>query len=82
MVLASQGMLVFEYTRPWGEKLTLYPHVINWKNGIPVPEKAKGDPIDISTTWQETLNTECKAFLSALETGTTHHIWRRGSPSA
>ena len=69
VVVGSRGMLVFDDTKPVEEKLVLYPHTINWKNGIPVPEKAESDAIDISKTWEEPLKAECRAFLSAMETG-------------
>ena len=69
VVVGSRGMLVFDDTKPVEEKLILYPHTINWKNGIPVPEKAESNAIDISQTWEEPLKAECKAFLSAMETG-------------
>ncbi len=69
VVVGSRGMLVFDDTRPVEEKLVLYPHTINWKNGIPVPEKADCNAIDISQTWEEPLKAECRAFLSAMDTG-------------
>jgi len=69
VVVGSRGMLVFDDTKPVEEKLVLYPHTINWKNGIPVPEKAESNAIDISQTWEEPLKAECRAFLSAMETG-------------
>ena len=69
VVVGSRGMLVFDDTKPVKEKLILYPHVINWKNGIPLPEKAESDVVDISQIWEEPLKAECNAFLSAMETG-------------
>ncbi|NQT55753.1 MAG: hypothetical protein HQ551_05960 [Desulfobacteraceae bacterium] len=69
VVVGSSGMLVFDDTKPVKEKLVLYPHTINWKNGMPVPKKAEGNAIDISKTWEEPLKAECRAFLSAMETG-------------
>ena len=69
VVIGSRGMLVFDDTKPVDEKLVIYPHTINWKNGMPVPEKAEGNAIDISQTWEEPLKAECRAFLSAMETG-------------
>ena len=69
VVIGSRGMLVFDDTKPVEEKLVLYPHTINWKNGIPVPEKAESNAIDISQTWEEPLKAECRAFLSAMDTG-------------
>jgi len=62
-------MLVFEDSLPLGQKLTLYPHHINWKNGMPLPQKAKEQKIDLSPHWMEPLKKECLAFLEAIETG-------------
>ena len=69
VVVGSRGMLVFDDTQPVEEKLVLYPHTINWKDGMPVPEKAEGNAVDISEIWEEPLKAECKAFISAMETG-------------
>jgi len=55
VVIGSQGMLVFDDTQPVDEKLLLYPHTINWKNGIPTPEKAEARPIGLSDHWEEPL---------------------------
>ena len=69
VIVGSRGMFVFDDTQPIEEKLILYPHIINWKNGMPVPEKAEGNAIDISQIWEEPLKAECRAFLSSIETG-------------
>jgi UDP-2-acetamido-3-amino-2,3-dideoxy-glucuronate N-acetyltransferase len=63
-------MLVFDDTEPIETKLVLYPHTINWQNGLPVPNKAESVPIDLKDIWVEPLEAECKAFLSAIETNT------------
>ena len=34
-----------------------------------MPEKAEGNAVDISEIWEEPLKAECKAFISAMETG-------------
>jgi UDP-2-acetamido-3-amino-2,3-dideoxy-glucuronate N-acetyltransferase len=69
VVIGSQGMLVFNDTEVMEKKLMLFPHTINWKNGVPVPEKAEGIAIDISDAWEEPMKAECKAFLSSIQTG-------------
>ncbi|OQB54367.1 MAG: UDP-2-acetamido-3-amino-2,3-dideoxy-D-glucuronate N-acetyltransferase [Deltaproteobacteria bacterium ADurb.Bin151] len=70
VVVGSSGMLVFDDTEPVETKLVLYPHTINWQNGLPVPNKAQSVPIDIKDIWEEPLKAECKAFLAAVETNT------------
>jgi UDP-2-acetamido-3-amino-2,3-dideoxy-glucuronate N-acetyltransferase len=70
VIVGSKGMFVFDDTEPIDTKLVLYPHTINWRNGLPVPHKAKSKPIDISPIWKEPLRSECEAFLEATRTGT------------
>jgi UDP-2-acetamido-3-amino-2,3-dideoxy-glucuronate N-acetyltransferase len=69
VIVGSNGMLVFDDTEPIDTKLVLYPHTINWQNGLPVPHKAESKPIDISPIWKEPLKAECEAFLDATRTG-------------
>jgi len=69
VIVGSQGMLVFDDTQVVEQKLVLYPHVINWQNGVPVPEKADGKAIAIADIWEEPLKAECRAFISAIQTG-------------
>ena len=71
VIVGSNGMLVFDDTEPIDTKLVLYPHKINWKNGLPVPNKAESKPIDISPIWKEPLKAECEAFLTAIQTGSS-----------
>ena len=70
VIVGSNGMLVFDDTEPIESKLVLYPHTINWQNGLPVPNKAESKPVDLKDIWEEPLKAECKAFLSAIETNT------------
>jgi UDP-2-acetamido-3-amino-2,3-dideoxy-glucuronate N-acetyltransferase len=61
-VVGSNGMAVFDDTRPWKEKLMVYRQYLTWTNGtIPTPNKAKGESIDIPET--EPLKSECEHFL-------------------
>jgi len=69
VIVGSNGMLVFDDTEPVEKKLVHYPHAINWQDGQPVPQKAGQIPIDLKDIWDEPLKAECKAFLSAIETG-------------
>ncbi len=69
VVTGSEGMLVFEDTRPTDEKLIIYHHKIEWKNSVPVPQKAEPEFVKISDIWEEPLKAECSAFLNAVETG-------------
>ena len=70
VVVGGTGMFVFDDTQPVETKLVLYPHTINWQNGLPVPAKAESIAIDISAIWKEPLRAECEAFLEAIRTQT------------
>ncbi len=70
VIVGSNGMLVFDDTEPVETKLVLYPHTIDWKNGLPVPHKAERVSVDLKDIWEEPLKAECKAFLTAIETDT------------
>ncbi|MEI7635904.1 MAG: Gfo/Idh/MocA family oxidoreductase [Syntrophus sp. (in: bacteria)] len=69
VVVGSQGMLVFDDTRRVDEKLVLYPHIINWKDGLPIAEKAAAIAVSLSDQWEEPLKAECRAFIEAITTG-------------
>jgi len=71
VIVGSNGMLVFDDTEPVEKKLVLYPHTINWQNGLPIPNKGEEIPIDIQDIWEEPLKAECKAFLKSVETNFT-----------
>lgn len=61
-VVGSNGMVVFDDTRPWDEKLTFFRQYLTWTNGtIPTPSKAKGEPISVPEA--EPLKEECLHFL-------------------
>lgn len=61
-------MAVFDDTKPWTDKLLLYPHMINWKNSIPVPEKAEPEKVDINE--EEPLKLECRHFIDCISNNT------------
>jgi UDP-2-acetamido-3-amino-2,3-dideoxy-glucuronate N-acetyltransferase len=60
-------MAVFNDTKPWEDKLWLYPHEIKWERNIPVP--AKADPEKVDVQQQEPLRLECEHFLHCIATG-------------
>ncbi len=67
VLIGDKKMVVFEDTAPIDEKLTLYPHSISWRNGVPTPEKKDGIPLLLSDKWEEPLAVECRTFLEAIE---------------
>jgi len=68
VVVGDKKMAVFDDTRPWDDKLLLYPHQINWKNHLPVPTRA--DPEKVAVEQQEPLQEECRHFLDCISNGT------------
>lgn len=67
VVVGNRGMAVFDDGKPWAEKLNLYPHQINWVNGIPNPAKADAVPVPLAEA--EPLRIECQHFLDCMRTG-------------
>jgi UDP-2-acetamido-3-amino-2,3-dideoxy-glucuronate N-acetyltransferase len=39
VIVGEKKMAVFDDTRPWEDKLWLYPHSIEWQNNVPVPNR-------------------------------------------
>ena len=67
VVVGDRKMAVFDDTKPWEDKLLLYPHVITWENNLPVPTKV--EPERIETSREEPLLLECRQFLHSIQTG-------------
>ncbi|HYA39662.1 MAG TPA: Gfo/Idh/MocA family oxidoreductase [Syntrophobacteraceae bacterium] len=61
VVVGDRQMAVFDDTRPWSEKLLLYPHKIKWQNNVPVPSKAEPQCVEVPQA--EPLRVECEHFL-------------------
>ena len=67
IVVGSNGMAVFDDTRDWTEKLCVFPHKIEWRDGVPSPKKAESVAIDIEAA--EPLALECLHFLECMASG-------------
>jgi len=65
VVVGDRGMAVFDDGQPWEEKLQLYPHQIQWINGMPSPTKAVSMRIKIEEN--EPLRLECQHFLDCIQ---------------
>ena len=65
VVVGEKNMAVFRDTVPWSEKLLLYPHNIQWHDGIPVPDKK--DEIKIAVEESEPLKAECLHFIECIK---------------
>ncbi len=65
VVVGDKNMAVFDDTKPWNEKLVLYPHTISWKDGAPVPDKKDAQPVELEES--EPLKEECLHFLESID---------------
>ena len=61
VVVAKKAMAVFDDTKPWGEKLTLYRHVVRSSGSLPSLEKAEAEYVEVSQS--EPLRNECQHFV-------------------
>jgi len=64
VVVGDRGMAVFQDTEPWERKLLLYPHNIEWHDGVPVPDKR--DAVAIELAPGEPLKVECEHFIDCV----------------
>lgn len=61
-VVGSRGMVVFDDTMPWKDKLVMHRDYLTWSDGrVPTPNKGEG--ISLSVAEQEPLREECRHFL-------------------
>jgi len=67
IVVGDKKMAAFDDTKPWADKLLVYPHEIRWDQNIPVPTKADPERFDIPQT--EPLREECQHFLDCMQNG-------------
>lgn len=67
VVVGDKKMAVFNDTKPWDDKLFIYPHRIRWENNLPVPDKGEPERLDIPR--DEPLRCECQHFLECMATG-------------
>jgi UDP-2-acetamido-3-amino-2,3-dideoxy-glucuronate N-acetyltransferase len=69
VVVGSDAMAVFDDGQPWERKLVLFPHRINWSDGMPTPHK--GEAVAVALEAAEPLQAECQHFLDCVEIGAT-----------
>jgi UDP-2-acetamido-3-amino-2,3-dideoxy-glucuronate N-acetyltransferase len=65
IVVGDRKMAVFDDLEK-KDKLLLYPHSIDWKNHVPVANKADAQPVSCETG--EPLQAECRHFLECVRT--------------
>jgi len=65
-VVGSHGMLVFDDTLPWAEKVLLYRQPLVWEGGmVPTAKKAAGEAVVVPE--EEPLQIECSHFLECCD---------------
>ncbi len=67
VVVGDKKMAMFDDMEK-KDKLLLYPHSIDWKNNIPVANKADAQPVPVEM--DEPLRAECLHFLECIRTRT------------
>ena len=69
VVVGDRGMAVFDDREPWESKLAVYPHRVDWRDGLPEPVRADAKPVSLKQ--DEPLEVECRHFLECVATGST-----------
>lgn len=67
VVVGSEKMAVFDDTAE--NKLTLYPHRVEWRQRVPTAIKAEGEVVELPE--EEPLRNECAHFLECVAEGRT-----------
>lgn len=67
VVVGDGGMAVFDDGQPWEDKLLLYPHRVDWHEGLPEP--VRGEPERWEVARREPLTQECAHFLQCVQDG-------------
>lgn len=67
VIIGERGMLVFDDGLPWSHKLVFFENPVDWKEGIPHPNKTDGVTIPLDA--HEPLRMECLHFIEAVEKG-------------
>ncbi|CAD7050793.1 gfo/Idh/MocA family oxidoreductase [Pseudorhizobium halotolerans] len=67
VVVGETGMLVFDDTKDWEAKVTLYRHQARIEDGIPHVHKADAEPIELKEG--EPLKEECRHFIDCIADG-------------
>lgn len=69
VVICDKGTLVFDDTKPWNEKLSIYHNQVEFGKGDPVAMKGEVEYIYLEEG--EPLKEECRHFLKCMETRET-----------
>jgi predicted dehydrogenase len=64
VVVGKKAMALFDDTKPWGEKLALYRHVVQSSESLPSLEKAEVEYVEVLQS--EPLKNECQHFMNVV----------------
>jgi UDP-2-acetamido-3-amino-2,3-dideoxy-glucuronate N-acetyltransferase len=64
VLVGDRAMAVFDDGLEWGEKLQLFPHTVEWRDQIPIANKAAAVPVRLVA--REPLTEECHHFLEGI----------------
>jgi UDP-2-acetamido-3-amino-2,3-dideoxy-glucuronate N-acetyltransferase len=70
IVVGSKGMAVFDDTAKPEDKLLIYPHRIDWKEGY-IPTPVKENAVAVAYDVKEPLAEECRHFIDCIQNGST-----------
>ncbi len=66
VAVGDRQMAVFDDAKGWSEKLVLYPHRVDWKDGrIPIEQPAEASPVDLQE--KEPLLAQAEHFVECVE---------------
>jgi len=68
VLVGDRAMAVFDDCQGWDKKLQLFPHTVEWRDQIPIPNKAAAVPIPLVE--REPLVEECRHFLDGISKST------------
>ncbi|MEX0663485.1 MAG: Gfo/Idh/MocA family oxidoreductase [Acidimicrobiia bacterium] len=68
VAVGEGGMAVFDDREPWESKLLVYPHRVDWREGLPEP--VQGDAQAVPVKAAEPLENECRHFIESIADGT------------
>ena len=80
VVIGDRAMAVFDDGQPWSDKLLLYPHRIEWRETMPVPQQRRGRRRSRSRRASRS-KLECRHFLECVATGARPRTDGRGGPA-
>ncbi len=64
VVVGQRGMIVFDDTKPWNEKLAVYRHIVHSTDGLPSLKKAEVEYLEVPQS--EPLKNECQHFINVI----------------